>query len=89
MIEPTGNALAGKTLLYTGTFRQFSREGLEAAIVGQGGKVVSSVSKKLSYLIVGENAGPAKVTKAEELGVPMIDEQTFVAMIGEKQFVVN
>ncbi len=81
VIEPTGNVLAGKTLLYTGTFRQFSRDELEAAIVAQGGKVASSVSKKLSYLIVGENAGPAKTNKATELGVPMIDEIAFVALL--------
>ncbi len=81
VVELTGDALAGKTFLYTGTFRQFSREALEAAIVGQGGKVVSSVSKKLNYLIVGENAGPAKTTKATDLGVTMIDEDAFVALL--------
>jgi len=80
-VEPEGNALAGKTLLYTGTFAHFSREELEARIAANGGKLVSGVSKKLNYLIVGENPGPSKITKAEQLGVPMISEAEFMQLL--------
>lgn len=81
VIEVRGDSLTGKTLLYTGTFANFSREQLEAEIVAHGGKLVSSVSKKLNYLIVGENAGPSKVSKAEQMNVPMISEDEFMAML--------
>ena len=76
-----GNALEGLSLLYTGTFENFSREELERKIEANGGKLVSGVSKKLSYLIVGEGAGPSKLKKAEDLGVPMINEQEFMDLI--------
>jgi len=81
VIEVQSDTLVGKTFLYTGTFAQFSREQLENEIVAHGGKVVSSVSKKLSYLIVGSSAGPSKVNKAGELNVPMISEDEFMAML--------
>jgi DNA ligase (NAD+) len=78
-----GDALTDKTFLYSGTFAQFSREELEAKIAAHGGRVLSGISKKLNYLIVGENAGPSKVAKAEKLNVPMISEDEFMAMLGE------
>ncbi len=77
-----GNALEGKTLLYTGTFEGFSREEIEQKIAANGGKLVSGVSKKLDFLIVGSSPGPSKITKAETLGVKMISEEAFVEMIG-------
>jgi DNA ligase (NAD+) len=76
-----GNALVGMLLLYTGTFKKYSRQELEDKIAANGGKLVSGVSKKLNYLIVGEGAGPSKVAKAEKLGVPMISEEEFEALI--------
>ena len=81
VVEPEGDTLAGKTFLYTGTFANFSREELEARIAANGGKLLSGVSKKLNYLIVGENAGPSKVDKAQKLNVPMISEDEFLAML--------
>lgn len=78
-----GDALAGKTFLYTGTFAHFSREALEAKIAAQGGRLLSGISKKLNYLIVGENAGPSKVANAQKLNVPMIDETEFMTLLGE------
>ncbi|WP_020600663.1 NAD-dependent DNA ligase LigA [Spirosoma panaciterrae] len=81
VVEPEGDTLAGKTFLYTGTFANFSREELEARIAANGGKLLSGVSKKLNYLIVGENAGPSKVEKAQKLNVPMISEDEFLAML--------
>lgn len=82
VIKIEGEALAGKSFLYTGSFANFSREELEARIVANGGKLLSGVSKKLNYLIVGEGAGPSKVGKAEQLGVTMISEDDFLRMLG-------
>lgn len=81
VVELEGDSLAGKTFLYTGTFEHFSREELEARIAANGGKLLSGVSKKLNYLIVGEGAGPSKVSKAEQLGVTMIGEGDFIRML--------
>ncbi len=75
------NTLDGKTFLYTGTFLRFSREELEIKIEANGGKLVSGVSKKLDFLIVGDGAGPSKLNKAETLGVKMISEEEFVQML--------
>ncbi|MBO0929689.1 NAD-dependent DNA ligase LigA [Fibrella aquatilis] len=76
------DSLAGKTFLYTGTFANFSREAIEERIAANGGKLLSGVSKKLNFLIVGENAGPSKVAKAQQLNVPMLSEDEFIAMLG-------
>jgi DNA ligase (NAD+) len=81
IVEKESESLAGKTFLYTGTFVSFSREELEQKIESNGGKLVSGVSKKLNFLIVGEGAGPSKLKKAEDLGVKMINEEEFKAML--------
>lgn len=73
--------LAGKTFLYTGTFDGFEREELEQKIEANGGKVLSGVSGKLDFLIVGDKPGASKVEKANKLNVKMISEQEFIAMI--------
>jgi DNA ligase (NAD+) len=78
-----GDSLAGRTFLYTGTFANYSREELEAKIAAHGGRLLSGISKKLNYLIVGENAGPSKVANAQKLNVPMISEAEFTAMLEE------
>jgi DNA ligase (NAD+) len=69
--------LAGKTVVVTGTLADFSREEAEAAIKSRGGKSPGSVSTKTTAVVVGESPGAAKVTKAEELGIPVIDEAAF------------
>lgn len=81
VVEIEGNSLERKTFLYTGTFASMSREDLETKIEANGGKLVSGVSKKLDFLIVGEGAGPSKLQKAEQLGVKMINEQEFLSML--------
>lgn len=81
--ETEGNALEGFLMLYTGTFKNYSRVEIEQKIEANGGKLVSGVSKKLNYLIVGEGAGPSKLAKAEKLGVPMISEETFEKMLSD------
>jgi DNA ligase (NAD+) len=68
--------LAGKTLVVTGTLAGFSREDAEAAIRAAGGHPAGSVSAKTDYLVAGEKAG-SKLAKAESLGVPVLDEDSF------------
>jgi DNA ligase (NAD+) len=72
----TDGPLAGKSLVVTGTLEGFSRTDAEEAIRAAGGKPAGSVSKKTDYLVAGENAG-SKLAKAEELGVPVLDEAGF------------
>jgi DNA ligase (NAD+) len=82
--QPVGpQPLTGLTFVVTGTLPTFSREGAKEFIQAQGGKVTDSVSKKTSYLVVGENAG-SKLDKARELGVPVLDEAGLRRLAGEK-----
>lgn len=73
--------LAGKTLVVSGVFTKFSRDGIKQAIEDHGGKVGSSISAKTDYVVAGENMGPAKLEKATKLGVQIISEDDFIAMI--------
>ncbi len=73
--------LEGKTLVVTGTLEGFSRAEAEEAIRAAGGKVAGSVSKKTDYLVAGESAG-SKLTKAQEVGVPVLDEAGFRRLLG-------
>ena len=74
--------LSGKTYVLTGTLAHMSRDQATAAIERLGGKVAGSVSKKTAGVVVGEDAG-SKAEKARELGVPMLDEAAFLALIGD------
>lgn len=76
----TGTALAGKTLVVTGTLSRFSREEAEEAIRQAGGKAASSISKETDYLVAGEKAG-SKMAKAEALDVAILDEATFMKLL--------
>ena len=78
--EKKGTALAGKTLVVTGTLPTLSRQEAEALITQNGGKAAGSVSKKTSYVVAGEAAG-SKLTKAQTLGIPVIDEAGLYALI--------
>lgn len=78
--EKKGTALAGKTLVVTGTLPTLSRQEAEALIVQNGGKAAGSVSKKTSYVVAGAAAG-SKLTKAQALGIPVIDEDGLYALI--------
>ncbi len=69
--------LVGKTVVVTGTLEGYSRDGAEEAIKDRGGKSPGSVSKKTTAVVVGEGPGAAKLAKAEELGVPILDEPGF------------
>ena len=81
--EKSSDILAGLTFVLTGTLPTMTRDEAEAKIIANGGKTSSSVSKKTSYVLAGSDAG-SKLTKAESLGVNVIDEDAFLAMIGEK-----
>lgn len=78
--DAVSDALAGKTVVVTGTLPTLSREEAEKLIVQHGGKAGSSVSKKTAFVLAGEKAG-SKLTKAETLGIPVVDEAAFLAMI--------
>jgi DNA ligase (NAD+) len=75
------NSLEGKTFLISGVFADFSREELATLIENHGGKMVSSISAKLNYLVAGDKMGPAKLAKAEKLQVPIINEQDLLSLI--------
>ena len=77
---PTSDRYAGKTFVLTGTLPTMSRDEASALIKAQGGKVSGSVSKKTDYVVAGEAAG-SKLTKANELGVTVIDEATLLEMM--------
>ncbi|HMQ76935.1 MAG TPA: NAD-dependent DNA ligase LigA [Flavobacteriales bacterium] len=80
--RPVSDRLAGKSIVVSGVFRTFSRDGIKEAIERHGGKVSGSISKKTTFVVAGADMGPAKRTKADELGVPVIDEDEFSRMIG-------
>ena len=79
--EPKGDLFAGQTWVLTGTLSKYTRDQAGEIIKKQGGKVSSSVSKKTTMVLAGENAG-SKLTKANELGVPVISEEEFEKMLG-------
>ena len=74
------NRFAGKTFVLTGTLQNYTRDEASAVIEKYGGKASGSVSKKTSYVLAGENAG-SKLTKAQELGIPVISEEEFAHMV--------
>lgn len=79
--EPGSNALAGKTIVISGVFNKHSRDEYKAMIERHGGKNSGSISKKTDFVLAGDNMGPSKLEKAQKLGVPVIDEDTFLNMI--------
>ncbi|KFI71565.1 NAD-dependent DNA ligase LigA [Bifidobacterium merycicum] len=72
--------LAGKTVVVTGSLEEFSRDSAKEAILERGGKAAGSVSRKTDYVVVGANAG-SKAARAEELGIPMLDEAQFELLL--------
>lgn len=75
--------LGGKSFVISGVFQLNSRERYKELIEANGGRNVGSISRKTDYVLAGDNMGPAKLQKAEALGIPVIDEQTFLAMIAD------
>ena len=78
--ESTPRTLEGLTIVVTGSLVDFSRDSAKEAILSRGGKAAGSVSKKTDYVVIGENAG-SKAEKAEQLGVPILDEDGFKALL--------
>lgn len=73
--------LKGKSIVISGVFTHHSRDEYKAMIEKNGGKNVGSVSKSTSFILAGENMGPSKLEKAEKLGVPLVNEDEFLAML--------
>lgn len=80
-VEVESEILAGKTFVISGVFQNYERDELKEKIEANGGKVLSSVSGKLNYLLAGDNMGPAKLEKARKLGVTLLTEEEFVGML--------
>lgn len=80
--EKAVSAVAGKTFVLTGTFPTLLRDAAKDKLIAAGAKVAGSVSKRTNYVVAGTDAG-SKLTKAQELGVPVIDEAAMLAMLGE------
>ncbi|MCB9222783.1 MAG: NAD-dependent DNA ligase LigA [Crocinitomicaceae bacterium] len=80
--EGSSETLNGLTFVISGVFERISRDELKELIEQNGGKNTGSISAKTSYLVAGENMGPAKLEKAEKLGVKIISEDDFLTMIG-------
>lgn len=78
-------ALDGKNIVISGVFRHHSRDEYKQMIELHGGKNTSSISKKTSFVLAGENMGPQKLEKAQALGIDIIDEDRFLAMIETKE----
>lgn len=74
--------LEGITIVVTGTLTRFTRDSAKEAIIVRGGKASGSVSKKTNYLVAGESAG-SKLDKAEQLGVTVLDEEGFEALLAQ------
>lgn len=81
--EGRSQHLAGQSIVISGTFTHHSRDEYKAMIELHGGKNVGSISRKTTAVLAGENMGPAKLQKASDLGIPIIDETTFLKMIGQ------
>ena len=75
--------LQGKSIVISGVFSKHSREEYKMLIEKNGGKNVGSISKKTDYVLAGENMGPSKLEKANKLGIPIINEDTFLGMINQ------
>ena len=78
----TVRTLAGLTVVVTGTLERFTRDGAKEAIVSRGGRAAGSVSKRTSFVVVGENAG-SKEVRARELGLRILDEEAFERLLAE------
>lgn len=78
------DVLAGKTFVISGVFERHSRDEYKAMIESNGGRNAGSISSKTDYVLAGANMGPAKLEKATRLGIPVIDENEFLAMIGQE-----
>ncbi len=84
-IQRSSTLLEGMSIVISGTFTHHSREEYKAIIEANGGKNVSSISKKTTFILAGENMGPSKLEKAQKLGVEIVDEEAFLEKIHMKK----
>lgn len=82
--QPSSNLLVDLTFVVTGTLLQFTRDQIKQMIQQHGGKTAGSVSARTSYLVAGDKAG-SKLTKAQKLGIPVLDESQFLALLEKQQ----
>ncbi len=80
-VAPTGDRLAGKTVVISGTFEHHSRDEYKAIVEANGGRMAGSVSSKTSFVLAGTDMGPSKREKAEKLGVQLMSEEEFLRLI--------
>lgn len=78
---PVSHELSGKTFVVSGVFEKFSRDSIKQAIENHGGKIQSGISSKTQYLVAGSESGPAKLEKAESLGVQIISEEQLIKLM--------
>ncbi len=81
-MQNRGTSLEGKSIVISGVFQHHSRDEYKKMIEANGGKNVGSISKNTSFILAGDNMGPAKLEKAQKLGVQIMDEDEFLAIIG-------
>ena len=81
--EKLSDIFSGKNIVISGVFSRFSRDEIKELVESHGGKNAGSISAKTSYVVAGENMGPAKLEKARQLNIPILDEEEFLRMIGE------
>ena len=81
IIDLLSSKLSGKTFIISGVFSTYSRDELKDFIEANGGKILSSISAKLNFLVAGDNMGPAKLDKAKKLNIPMISDEELIGMI--------
>lgn len=80
-LKPSGTSLEGKTIVISGTFAHHSRDEYKEIIMREGGKNAGSISKKTSFVLAGENMGPAKLEKCRQLGIPILSEDEFLSLL--------
>lgn len=81
----TDSPISGKTLVISGTFSYHSRDEYKGMVERLGGKMASSISAKTDYVLAGDKMGPAKLAKATSLGITILDETSFLSLIGEEK----
>jgi DNA ligase (NAD+) len=81
--QPESEILAGKSFVISGVFNHHSREELKHIIEQHGGKNSTSISTRTDYILAGEQMGPSKQEKAQKLGIPIIGEEQFLAMLAK------
>ena len=84
-LSDRSDKLAGKSIVISGVFALHSRDEYKSMIENNGGKNVGSISKKTSFILAGDNIGPSKLEKAQSLGIPLVSEQEFLAMIEQEE----